>query len=97
MQGPLVNLVSIGVSDTATELHEELFNVLLALIGLHIAAILYYRFKGKKLVSPMITGKGEVDPGVQPMRPGKGWVAILCLIVAIGITRWVIAGAPPFG
>jgi cytochrome b len=97
MQGPLVNLVSMGVSDTATELHEELFNVLLALIGLHIAAILYYRFKGKKLVSPMITGKGEVDPGVQPMRPGKGWVAILCLIVAIGITRWVIAGAPPFG
>jgi len=97
MQGPLVNLVSIGVSDTATELHEELFNVLLALIGLHIAAILYYRFKGKMLVSPMITGKGEVDPGVQPMRPGKGWVAILCLIVAIGITRWVIAGAPPFG
>jgi cytochrome b len=97
MQGPLVNLVSLGVSDTATELHEELFNVLLALIGLHIAAILYYRFKGKKLVSPMITGKGEVDPGVQPMRSGKGWVAILCLIVAIGITRWVIAGAPPFG
>lgn len=97
MQGPLVNLVSVGVSDTATELHEELFNVLLALIGLHIAAILYYRFKGKKLVSPMITGKGEVDPGVQPMRSGKGWVAILCLIVAIGITRWVIAGAPPFG
>lgn len=96
MQGPLVNLVSMGVSDTATELHEELFNVLLALIGLHIAAILYYRFKGKKLVSPMITGKGEVDPGVQPMRPGKGWVAILCLIVAIGITRWIIAGAPPF-
>jgi len=97
MQGPLANLVSIGVSDTATELHEELFNVLLALIGLHIAAILYYRFKGKKLVSPMITGKGEVEQGVQPMRAGKGWVAILCLIVAIGITRWVIAGAPPFG
>jgi cytochrome b len=96
MQGPLVNLVSIGVSDTATELHEELFNVLLALIGLHIAAILYYRFKGKKLVRTMITGKGEVEPGVQPMRPGKGWVAILCLIVAIGITRWIIAGAPPF-
>ena len=45
----------------------------------------------------MITGKGEADPGVEPMRPGKGWVAILCLIVAIGITRWIIAGAPPFG
>lgn len=97
MQGPLAGLVSMGASDTAKELHEELFNFLLALIGLHVAAILYYRFKGKSLVTPMITGKGEVGPGVEPMRPGKWWVAILCLIVAIGITRWVIAGAPPFG
>jgi cytochrome b len=97
MQGPLASLVSMGASDTAKELHEELFNFLLALIGLHVAAILYYRFKGKSLVNPMITGKGEVEPGVEPMRPGKWWVAILCLIVAIGITRWVIAGAPPFG
>ena len=45
----------------------------------------------------MITGKGEVEPGVEPMRPGKGGSPSLCLIVAIGITRWVIAGAPPFG
>ena len=97
MQGPLVNLVSMGISDAATELHEELFNVLLALIGLHVAAILYYRIRGKRLIEPMLTGRGEVEPGVEPMRPGKWWAALLCLAVAIGITRWVIAGAPPFG
>jgi len=31
------------------------------------------------------------------MRPGKGWVAVICLIVAIGLTRWIIAGVPPLG
>ena len=96
MQGPLARLVSIDAGDWAREWHEELFNVLLALIGLHVAAIVFYRLRGKKLVGPMITGRGQLEPGVQPMRPGKWWAAVLCLVIAIGITRWVIAGAPPF-
>ena len=45
----------------------------------------------------MFSGRGKAEPGVEPMRPGKGWLAILCLVAAIGITRWIIAGAPPFG
>lgn len=96
VQGPLARLVSIDAGDWAREWHEELFNVLLALIGLHVAAIVFYRLRGKKLVGPMITGRGQLEPGVQPMRPGKWWAAVLCLVIAIGITRWVIAGAPPF-
>ncbi len=96
MQGPLARLVSFDTADWAREWHEELFNVLLALIGLHIAAIIFYRLRGKRLVRPMVTGRGEVQSGVQPMRPARWWVAVLCLIIAIGITRWVIAGAPPF-
>jgi hypothetical protein len=31
------------------------------------------------------------------MRQGKWWAALICLAIAIGIVRWVIAGAPPFG
>ena len=96
MQGPLARLVSIDTGDWAREWHEELFNVLLALIGLHVAAIIFYRLRGKKLVRPMLTGRGEAEPGVPPMKPAKWWVALLCLVVAIGITRWVVAGAPPF-
>lgn len=96
-EGPLAYLVSAGTSESATELHEDLFNVLLVLIGLHVAAIIYYRLRGKKLVGAMITGKGDLEPGIAPMRPGRWWVALLCLAAAIGVTRWVIAGAPPFG
>lgn len=97
MQGPLAGLVSVDASDTARELHEALFNVLLAFIALHVAAIIIYKLRGKGLLQPMITGRGQAQPGVEPMRKGKGWVAILCLAVAIGIVRWIIAGVPPFG
>ena len=94
--GPLYRLVSTDTSDRARDLHETWFNVILALIALHVAAILFYRLRGKRLTNPMITGRAMLDPGAEPMRPGRWWVAPLCLAIAIGVTRWVIAGAPPF-
>jgi len=96
VEGPLAPLVSYATSDWAADLHEDLFNVLLVLIGLHIAAILFYRLRGKRLIGPMVTGRGAAEPGMEPMRRGKTWIAILCLLIALGITRWIIAGAPPF-
>jgi cytochrome b len=97
VEGPLAHLVAFDTSDVARDLHEDLFNLLLAFIGLHVAAILFYRLRGKSLVKPMITGRGHVQPGIEPMQRGKWWVAGICLLIAVGITRWVIAGAPPFG
>ncbi len=94
--GPLYRLVSIDTSDKARDIHELWFNVILALIVLHVGAILFYRLRGKHLTKPMITGRAVLDPGAQPMRPGKWWVAVICLAISIGIVRWVIAGAPPF-
>jgi cytochrome b len=93
--GPLARLVSSDTSDTARDIHELWFNVILCLVVLHIGAILFYRLRGKHLTKPMITGRAAIDPGTQPMRPGKWWVALICLAAAFGIVRWVIAGAPP--
>ena len=95
--GPLAQLVSTDTSDKARAIHELWFNVILALIALHLLAILYYRLRGRKLTLPMITGRAELAPGTEPMRPGKWWIALICIAVAFGITRWIIAGAPPFG
>lgn len=95
--GPLARLVSSDNSDRARDLHAAWFNVLVALIAVHLAAIIFYRVRGKRLTVPMITGKAAVGEGAEPIRPGRWWVAILCLLAAIGITRWVIAGAPHFG
>ena len=94
-QGPLTHLVPLDLSEEARDLHEDFFNVLLALIGLHIAALLFYRLVlGKKLAGAMITGRSALEPGVEPMRPGRWWAAVLCLLAAFAVTRWIIAGAP---
>jgi cytochrome b len=94
--GPLARLVSTDTSDRVRGLHESWFYVLLGFIALHIAAFLFYRFvRGRKLTMPMITGKAVLEPGAEPMRPGKWWVALVCLAIAFGVSRWVVAGAPP--
>jgi cytochrome b len=94
--GPLATLVGTDTSDKARDIHELWFNVILALVALHLAAILYYRLRGRKLTLPMITGRASVDRSAEPIRPGKWWVALICLGVGIAVTRWIIAGAPPF-
>jgi cytochrome b len=92
--GPLARLVSSDTSDKARDIHELWFNVILALIVLHIGAIIFYRMRGKGLTKPMITGRGVIATGTEPVRLGKWWVALICLAIAFAIVRWVIAGAP---
>jgi cytochrome b len=95
--GPLARLVSSDSSDRARDFHETWFNVILALVALHLAAIIFYRLRGRGLTKAMITGQAVIPAGTQPMRPGKWWLALICLVIAIAIVRWIIAGAPPFG
>jgi cytochrome b len=95
--GPLASLVSIDTSDDARDIHELWFNVILALVAIHVAAIIIYRLRGRGLTLPMITGRAALDPRAQPMQPGKWWIALICLIIAIGFSRWIVAGVPPFG
>lgn len=97
-EGPLAHLVSLDTSEAATEVHEVVFYVLLGFIALHVAAILYYRLvRGRRLAAAMFTGRAALEPGVAPMRPARWWIALLCLAAAFAITRWIVAGAPPFG
>lgn len=98
VEGPLAHLVSFDTAEAAHDMHELVFNVLLGLVGLHVAAILFYRLVlGKNLARPMVTGRAPIDAATQPMRPGRWWAALLCLVAALAVTRWIIAGAPPFG
>ncbi|MBT2129525.1 cytochrome b/b6 domain-containing protein [Aliiroseovarius lamellibrachiae] len=59
--GPLAKYVSFETARLANGWHHRLSLVVLLLVGLHIAAILYYRFwKREDLVTPMITGQKAV-------------------------------------
>lgn len=61
--GPLNRFVSYDTGDLITEIHETSFNVLIALIVLHLLAITFYLFAKKvNLIRPMITGKMSQPP-----------------------------------
>lgn len=60
--GPLAQYVPDAISDQSVKVHGILSTVLAIVIGIHIAAILFYkRWKGENLVTPMITGKKVVE------------------------------------
>jgi len=55
--GPLAYLVSDAVGDRLIWWHKLLSKIILAIVGLHIAAIFYYLlWKKENLIKPMITG-----------------------------------------
>jgi cytochrome b len=60
--GPLVSKIPGAWVSVATFVHTEVTKVILiALVFLHIAAILWYRFKkGENLITPMIVGDKEL-------------------------------------
>jgi len=98
VSGPLAGLVSIETSELANELHRDNFDLLLPIIGIHLAAIFFYWAACRmKLTIPMITGKAELDPNIEPMRPAPPRRAWSIAAAALGLTAWVIAGVPPFG
>jgi cytochrome b len=80
--GPLSHLVDYDMSEAITELHEDFFNVLLALIGLHLAAILFYLIvKRANLIGPMITGHRRT---IDAEGPPQGIAPVSWLRLAIG-------------
>jgi cytochrome b len=63
--GPLSYLVSFDVGRTCAKIHETLFNVLMAVVVLHIVAIFFYLlFKRDNLIRPMITGNKSLPAQV---------------------------------
>jgi cytochrome b len=86
--GPLASTVSFDYAREAAHWHEVLFNGLLALIGLHIAAILIYLLFRQNLIGPMITGRKAVDAEA----PAPSFAPFLVLLPGI-----LLAGGVCFG
>lgn len=87
--GFLSSNISFDAGREASDLHELGFNILVGLIGLHIAAIASYFFiKKQNLVRPMITGKMEAAPDALPPKQMKVKAGALtfCLIGAAAVT-----------
>jgi len=77
---------------------------LLALVALHVAAILFYRLVRKEnLVKPMVTGVNPVDevhpgaPALVKARPSALWlsIAVSAVVVWAANGAWIMNSAAP--
>lgn len=93
LEGPLAKYLSGEVADRLAVVHETNFAVLLVLIGLHLAAIAFYRFaKGEDLVRPMISGIKDLPSALPEPAPSGGsiWLAVI-LFLSSAVLVWLVA------
>ncbi|AHF04619.1 cytochrome B561 [Marichromatium purpuratum 984] len=99
-EGPLYPLVSKDVSDWLIGLHRQAYWLIIALVSLHVAAMLFYALVRKNnLVIPMINGVKEVDDPAIPSARGGGPIALVFALLVAALVVWIAAGgllpAPP--
>ena len=91
--GPLSYLVSFDRGRFAAHVHAISFNVLLGLIALHIAAIAWYRLRGRNLLLPMLTGRDAAMPsGSESLRAAPLLHLAAATAIAAGLASWIGSG-----
>lgn len=95
--GPFFRAVSEQTAHGLKQLHGINFNILLLLIGLHLAAIAFYRLvKREDLVRPMLSGVKwvPVDSPAEDVPRVGWWRAPLVLACAAGLVFGALSLAP---
>ncbi|MCC7048683.1 MAG: cytochrome b/b6 domain-containing protein [Alphaproteobacteria bacterium] len=93
--GPLKYLVSDDTSKRLTTLHRYGVNVLLVLVGLHVAAVLFYLFvKKDNLARAMVTGRKQAAAGTAGATAGSAAMAVALLAVSLAV---VLGGLAIYG
>ena len=96
--GPYFPAVSAALSTKMGGLHHEVYEILLWVLGLHIAAIVFYRvYKRQNLVSAMISGtKPASQVPANEAIPGSELVkALIVALVCAGAVYALVHFAPP--
>jgi hypothetical protein len=73
------------------------FNLILGMVGLHIAAIVFYAFyKNQNLVVPMLHGHkpAALVPEHEAISSSQLLKALVVSLVAAGFVYWLLAHAP---
>jgi len=92
--GPLADYVSFDQGRAAAAIHHVVFNLLLALVALHVLAILFYLVLLRHdLITPMIHGRRRTGAPDQGEDLGaSAWKAALGLVIAAACTYAVAQG-----
>ncbi len=94
--GPLNPLVGVMTADMLTDWHETFFDVVVVLVGLHLAAILFYAIvKRNNLTGPMVSGQKAVTGGVEGIGAVPWGKALVTAAISAGLVMWVANGGPP--
>ena len=95
--GPLASRIADAMIDKVTAFHQYWVNVLLALVALHVVAVLIYLvWKRHNLVGAMITGDKPAAQVVPPGQPAPrlffapGRLAISLLIASAAIVYFIV-------
>jgi cytochrome b len=92
-EGPLSARVSGANASLLTTLHRWNEKTIIALVALHLAAILYYRFgKRRDLIGPMVSGDAEL-PGAWPASRDDAMLRLRALVIAAacgGMVTWIV-------
>ena len=82
--GPLSDMVDTDLADTLAHWHHEGWEIFIYVIGLHIAAALFYLIvKRQNLIGAMITGRDNVE-GAETLRFRPLWLAVLIVAMTGG-------------
>ncbi|HWU03597.1 MAG TPA: cytochrome b/b6 domain-containing protein [Novosphingobium sp.] len=93
--GPLSHLVSYDTADLAREIHGAVFNLLLAVIVVHLCAIVFYRvIKRDNLVAPMVTGWKAVEDDTPAPARAPLWRFAVAAVLAAALAWWIGNGGP---
>jgi cytochrome b len=88
--GPLAKFISFDQGRAVAQWHHWLFNGLLALIGLHLAAVIFYALvKRDNLVGPMLTGAKSHAGVAEPMTPAPPWRLAIAVVIS-AVLAWLI-------
>ncbi len=92
-EGPLARYVSSATSSLLTTLHRTNEKVIIALVALHVAAILYYRFARKQdLVRPMLDGDARLGARFRARRDDAAlrWRALAVAAACAAAVWWLV-------
>lgn len=92
--GPLTSLVSGDAVSQATRYHKSVGKLLLmALVAVHILAIVFYRWvKKDNLITPMVLGDKQVDSPVPHAEDSAGSrvLALAVWAACAGVVYWIV-------
>lgn len=84
--GPFSYLVDFDTGRWAAEWHATIFNLLLALIAIHVAGVLFYLlYRRDNLIGPMITGSRRWMGDSPALRFAPAWLGLAIMAVCGGL------------